>query len=72
MFRHFKKESIERNRIDEINDEIATAEAITAIEEVDEPANHVDERGNYPVDVLLTVLDVYGHLDTNRWKQATW
>ena len=68
LFRHFKKESIERNRIDEINDEIATAEAITAIEEVDEPANHVDERGNYPVDVLLTVLDVYGHLDTNRWK----
>ena len=38
---------IEGNRIDEINDEIATAEAITAIEEVDEPANHVDERGKY-------------------------
>ena len=69
LLRHFKKDTLDRNHVDEINDILATEEIITAANQNDyDPVNHVDDRGNYPVQVLLSALEVYGHLDTKRWR----
>ena len=35
------------------------------------PLNAYDLRGNYPVDVLLTTISIYGDLQYKRWRNST-
>ena len=69
-FRNLDK--ITKAQIDDINCEIAIEEMRCAHQEsIKSIYNRTQSRGNYPVEVLLGVLEVYADVDYIRWTLTT-
>ena len=69
ILQHVQRQILTRTQIDDININLEQEER--DLNPDNPPLNAYDLRGNYPVDVLLTTISIYGDLQYKRWRNST-